>query len=61
MAAVGRPMTNQHRICPVCHRPVTRTRENNIAGHTDQAGRPCPTSFELSYSKAITVTHGPRK
>jgi hypothetical protein len=54
-------MSNQHRICPVCYRPVTRTRDNNIAGHTDQAGHPCPTSFELSYTKAITVTHTPRK
>jgi hypothetical protein len=41
------------RVCPVCRRPVTRTRRGNIAGHFDNIGHPCPASYELGHTHAI--------
>jgi hypothetical protein len=41
-------------LCPICHQPVTPTRNHNIAGHLDRAQHPCPGSYELPYDLAIT-------
>jgi hypothetical protein len=42
-------MTNENGLCPICRRPVRRTRRHNIGGHFDKAGNPCPASYELPY------------
>lgn len=47
-------MSNQSPRCPVCHNEVAKTRGNNIGGHLDKSGQPCPVSYaELPFDKAL--------
>lgn len=38
-------MTETRHLCPVCHRPVKRTKHHNIAGHFDKNKTICPASY----------------
>jgi hypothetical protein len=50
-------MTHERHLCPVCHRPVTRTQHHNIGGHYDKNHNICPGSyqnFDITIQEATT-------